>query len=58
MGNLEPVIWSHLLKKSLMKNFIFYAVIVLPKLEFTIQKLKMETAKQCMNLFNTTEEAG
>ena len=41
-----------------MKNFIFYAVIVLPKLEFTIQKLKMETAKQGVNLFNTTEEAG
>ena len=39
MGSFSRI-WSHLLKKSLMENFIFCAVTDLPRHSYTEQKLK------------------
>ena len=39
-------IWSHLLKKSLMENFIFCAVLKQPQPIFNCSKLTIETLEQ------------
>ena len=42
-------IWSHLLKKSLMENFIFvqwFSLLLLQLLEFFIQKLKIRSEEE------------